>query len=112
MSTNINDSFINAKRPQHTIPKLWRTPCEQHNASPLHPLIGGLMISLIPSLAIGAAYSTQTYPAAPKNAPESFAFRAKVLLDIEMDSPNLATVQALATLSAHEEALARDSRSQ
>jgi hypothetical protein len=36
--------------------------------------------------------------------------RAKVLLDIEMDSPTVATTQALATLSAHEAAYARDSR--
>lgn len=41
---------------------------------------------------------------------EFFASRAKALLDIEMDSPTVATVQALVILSAHEAAFTRDAR--
>jgi hypothetical protein len=41
---------------------------------------------------------------------EFFASRAKALLDVEMDSPSVATVQALVLLSAHEAAFTRDAR--
>lgn len=43
-------------------------------------------------------------------AAEFFAFRAKTYLEIEMDSPSLAVVQALLVLSSHEAAQMRDSR--
>ncbi|ETS79826.1 hypothetical protein PFICI_07355 [Pestalotiopsis fici W106-1] len=42
--------------------------------------------------------------------PEFFSSRAKALLDIEMDSPNVATVQALVIMSASEAAFTRDAR--
>ncbi|KIW35020.1 uncharacterized protein PV07_01747 [Cladophialophora immunda] len=61
-------------------------------------------------LGIGAAYATRKHPAIKDDPAEFFAHRAKVLLDIEMDSPSVATIQALVTLSAHEAAYARDSR--
>ncbi|KAH0846686.1 putative Fungal specific transcription factor [Fonsecaea pedrosoi] len=61
-------------------------------------------------LGIGAAYATRKHPAIKDDPAEFFAHRSKVLLDIEMDSPNVATIQALVTLSAHEAAYARDSR--
>ncbi|KAH0841184.1 fungal specific transcription factor [Fonsecaea pedrosoi] len=60
-------------------------------------------------LAVGASYSSQRLPGVD-DPPEFFAYRAKTLLEIEMDSPCMATVQALGTLSAHEAAYARDSR--
>jgi hypothetical protein len=41
---------------------------------------------------------------------EFFGHRAKVLLEIEMDSPTLATVQALLVLAAHEATRVRDTR--
>lgn len=41
---------------------------------------------------------------------EFFATRSKALLDVDMDSPSIATVQALVLLSAHEAAFTRDSR--
>jgi hypothetical protein len=41
---------------------------------------------------------------------EFFAFRSKVYLDIEIDSPTIATAQALLILSSHEAAHARESR--
>lgn len=46
----------------------------------------------------------------PKPASEFFSARAKTLLDIEMDSPNVATVQALVVMSASEAAYTRDAR--
>jgi hypothetical protein len=63
-------------------------------------------------LAVGAAYATRGHPSIPKEycPSEFFAFRSRTFLDIEMDSPTLATVQALLILSAHEAAEARDSR--
>jgi hypothetical protein len=63
-------------------------------------------------LAIGASYATRRHPSIPKEycPSEFFAFRARTFLDIEMDSPTFATVQALLILSAHEAAEARDSR--
>ncbi|KAJ9626778.1 hypothetical protein H2204_009923 [Knufia peltigerae] len=61
-------------------------------------------------LGIGAAYATRKHQAIKDDPAEFFAHRAKVLLDIEMDSPSVATIQALVTLSAHEAAYARDSR--
>ena len=42
--------------------------------------------------------------------PEFYSSRAKALLDIEMDSPTVATVQALVIMSATEAAFTRDSR--
>ncbi|OAL22856.1 hypothetical protein AYO22_06764 [Fonsecaea multimorphosa] len=60
-------------------------------------------------MAVGASYSNRRLPDVD-DPPEFFASRAKVLLEIEMDSPSMATVQALGTLSAHEAAYARDSR--
>ena len=62
------------------------------------------------SLAVGAAYSSRQHPGNQDDAAEFFGFRAKALLDIEIDSPTLATAQALLILSAHEAARARDSR--
>lgn len=41
---------------------------------------------------------------------EFFAFRAKTFLEIEIDSPTIATAQALLILSSHEAAHARESR--
>lgn len=41
---------------------------------------------------------------------EFFSSRAKALLEVEMDSPRVATVQALVVLSAHEAAFTRDAR--
>lgn len=46
----------------------------------------------------------------PRPLAEFFAGRAKALLDLELDSPCVATVQALAILSNHEAAFTRDAR--
>lgn len=42
--------------------------------------------------------------------PQFFAARAKAYLDIEMDSPSIATAQAALALSCYEAAMGQDSR--
>ncbi|EXJ72880.1 uncharacterized protein A1O5_04028 [Cladophialophora psammophila CBS 110553] len=60
--------------------------------------------------AVGASFAASSPREVPDMTSELFAFRAKTYLEIEMDSPGLATVQALLVLSAHEMAQMRDSR--
>ncbi|OAL18642.1 hypothetical protein AYO22_10461 [Fonsecaea multimorphosa] len=59
---------------------------------------------------IGAAYTDRLHSEIDGPTDEFFGFRAKALLDIEIDSPTIATAQALLVLSSHEAAHARDSR--
>lgn len=54
--------------------------------------------------------TTSSHPDIPGSADEFFGFRTKAYLDIEIDSPTLATAQALLILSALEAAHSRDSR--
>jgi hypothetical protein len=65
---------------------------------------------LISRLAIGCAYGPRVHSLLPDNSSEFFSSRAKVFLDIEMDSPTVATIQALLILASHEAAQIRDSR--
>lgn len=60
--------------------------------------------------AIGACLAAGEQLNIPEPAPEFFSLRAKALLDIEMDSPTVATVQALVVMSASEAACTRDAR--
>ncbi|KAL3476208.1 putative fungal-specific transcription factor [Aspergillus californicus] len=63
--------------------------------------------------AIGSAFEARYHPTFitfPKSLSEFFADRAKALLEIELDSPCVATVQALVILSCHEGAANRDAR--
>ncbi|KIW36803.1 uncharacterized protein PV06_10925 [Exophiala oligosperma] len=60
--------------------------------------------------AVGAAYTDRTHPAVNDATDEFFAFRSKTYLEIEVDSPTIATAQALLILSSHEAAHARESR--
>ncbi|KAG0158221.1 hypothetical protein PDIDSM_5734 [Penicillium digitatum] len=63
--------------------------------------------------AIGSAFEARYHPTFitfPKSLSEFFADRAKALLEIELDSPCVATVQALVILSSHEGASNRDAR--
>ena len=55
--------------------------------------------------AVGSAFDTY-----PRSLAEFFSDRAKALLEIELDSPCIATVQALIILSWHEGASNRDAR--
>lgn len=60
--------------------------------------------------AIGASLATGEQGAGHIPNPEFFSARAKALLDVEMDSPSVATVQALVIMSATEAAFTRDAR--
>nr|XP_036589172.1 fungal specific transcription factor [Colletotrichum truncatum]KAF6800814.1 fungal specific transcription factor [Colletotrichum truncatum] len=62
---------------------------------------------------LGAAFEARYHPSFitfPKSLPEFFAARAKTLLEIELDSPSISTIQAMAVLSSHEVGANRDSR--
>ncbi|CVL06386.1 uncharacterized protein FMAN_03715 [Fusarium mangiferae] len=60
--------------------------------------------------AIGACLANGEKLKVPEPAAEFFSARAKALLDVEMDSPTVATVQALVIMSATEAASTRDAR--
>ena len=62
---------------------------------------------------MGAAFEARHYPTFatfPKSLADFFADRAKIILEIELDSPSVATVQALVILSSHDIGCKRDSR--
>lgn len=63
-------------------------------------------------LTLGSAYSRGNHPSAPRGcrSAEHFALCARAAIDAEMDSPTLATVQALLVLLAHEAGEGHDSR--
>jgi hypothetical protein len=60
--------------------------------------------------AIGATFTPRHRPDLPEPLDDFFAARSKALLELEMDSPSLCTVQALVILSAVEALLTRDAR--
>ena len=61
--------------------------------------------------AIGSAFNSSRRPELPTPLPDFFAKRAKALVELELDDPRVATVQALALLSCHEASMTRDTRS-
>ena len=65
------------------------------------------------SCALGAAFDARHHPAFvtfPRSLADFFADRAKALLEIELDSPCVATIQTLVLLSAHDIGCGRDAR--
>ncbi|KAI1488824.1 fungal-specific transcription factor domain-containing protein [Biscogniauxia mediterranea] len=63
--------------------------------------------------ALGAAFETRHHPSFvtfPRSLADFFADRAKALLEIELDCPCLATVQAMVVLSGHDIGCKRDAR--
>ncbi|KAF4913700.1 Nitrogen assimilation transcription factor nit-4 [Colletotrichum fructicola] len=63
--------------------------------------------------ALGAAFESRHHPTFvtfPKSLADFFADRAKALLDIELDCPSVATVQAMVILSGHDIGCKRDAR--
>ncbi|PYI18152.1 hypothetical protein BO99DRAFT_387114 [Aspergillus violaceofuscus CBS 115571] len=63
--------------------------------------------------AIGAAYEPRYHPSFvtfPRSLAEFFGDRAKVLLELELENPSLATVQALVILGGYEASCTRDTR--
>ncbi|KAJ5518223.1 hypothetical protein N7453_000645 [Penicillium expansum] len=62
------------------------------------------------SCAIGATLTSRYCPDLPESLVDFFATRSKALLEVEMDSPTLSTVQSLGILSGVEALLTRDAR--
>ncbi|PVH78285.1 hypothetical protein DL98DRAFT_422331 [Cadophora sp. DSE1049] len=63
--------------------------------------------------ALGAAFDARHHPVFvtfPRSLADFFADRAKALLEIELDSPCVATIQTLVLLSAHDIGCGRDAR--
>ncbi len=91
-------------RPATSIPKSLSTPCNKNPpktkeaADDLH------------RCSIGAAFTPRNRPDLPEPLDDFFAARSKALLELEMDSPSLCTVQAMVILSAVEALLTRDAR--
>ncbi|KAH8201543.1 hypothetical protein TruAng_004314 [Truncatella angustata] len=60
--------------------------------------------------AIGASFERERHPELPGPLNEFFANRAKTILDLDLESPRISTVQALTILSTHEGATSQDTR--
>ena len=63
---------------------------------------------------MGASFEARYHPGLvtyPRPLAEFFAQRAKVLLELELDSPAVSTVQAMLLLSSHELGFERTARS-
>ena len=60
--------------------------------------------------AFGALYDARRHTDLPTPLSEFFMKRAKIWLEVELDSPRVATVQALVILSSFEAAQTRDAR--
>ncbi|KAJ6092302.1 hypothetical protein N7467_004271 [Penicillium canescens] len=60
--------------------------------------------------AVGATLTSRYCPELPECLVDFFATRSKALLEVEMDSPTLSTVQSLGILSGVEALLTRDAR--
>ena len=75
--------------------------------------ISGMVSADLRRCCLGAAFEPRYHPnfiTYPKSVSDFFADRAKTLLDIELDSPCLATVQAMVVLSGHDIGCKRDAR--
>lgn len=60
--------------------------------------------------AVGATLTSRYCPDLPESLVDFFSTRSKALLEVEMDSPTLSTVQSLGILSGVEALLTRDAR--
>ncbi|KAE8380468.1 fungal-specific transcription factor [Aspergillus bertholletiae] len=63
--------------------------------------------------ALGAAHESKYHPdlvTFPRSLSEFFGDRAKLLLELEMENPSVATIQALVVLSSYEASCTRDTR--
>ncbi|KAL5117988.1 hypothetical protein ACEQ8H_004133 [Pleosporales sp. CAS-2024a] len=60
--------------------------------------------------AVGASFTSRHCETLPENLVDFFAFRARALLEVELDSPTLSTVQSLGILSGVESIRTLDAR--
>lgn len=85
-----------------------RARCRARDATHLSPLYSEVLLNAI--CAVGAALTPRQQTNLPEPLVEFFNSRARALLEAEMDSPTLSTVQALVILSGVEAVLTRDAR--
>ncbi|PYH40820.1 uncharacterized protein BP01DRAFT_408894 [Aspergillus saccharolyticus JOP 1030-1] len=87
----------------------WNSRSQQSSEGMTTPYCSGTLINAM--CAMGAAYEDQDHPhpmISRRSLAEFFGDRAKVLLGLELESPSLATVQALVILSEFEASCTRE----
>lgn len=82
--------------------------------SVLLPMLSeGPTLTIATRCALGSAFESRYHPTVitfPKTLVEFFADRAKSILETELDSPCVATIQAMVILSSHEVGNGKDAR--
>lgn len=84
--------------------------CKQAQLSHKHRYHKASLIQMKLRCAVGATLTSRYCPDLPESLVDFFATRSKALLEVEMDSPTLSTVQSLGILSGVEALLTRDAR--
>lgn len=72
-----------------------------------------MLLTASPRCAIGASFEGRYHPRLvtyPRPLADFFAQRAKILLELQLDSPSVSTIQALLLLSSHELGFQRTAR--
>lgn len=69
-----------------------------------------MQVLTLDRFAVGARHTTRPHPSINGSSGELFVNRAKVYLNLELESPTLATIQALVLLCEYEAAEGRDSQ--
>ena len=89
----------------------WRARAQSQDESLVTPYYSRALSDAM--CALGAAYEPKYHPdfvTFPRSLAEYFGDRAKILVELELDTPSIATIQALVLLSTHEASCTRDTR--
>ncbi|PYI09598.1 fungal-specific transcription factor [Aspergillus sclerotiicarbonarius CBS 121057] len=89
----------------------WRARAQSRDESLATPYYSRALSDAMCTL--GAAYEPKYHPnfvTFPRSLAEYFGDRAKLLVELELDTPSIATIQALVLLSTHEASCTRDTR--
>ncbi|OJZ85522.1 hypothetical protein ASPFODRAFT_82537 [Aspergillus luchuensis CBS 106.47] len=89
----------------------WRSRTQSREEGLVTPYYSRALSDAI--CALGAAYEPKYHPdfvTFPRSLAEYFGDRAKLLVELELDNPSIATIQALVILSNHEASCTRDTR--
>lgn len=89
----------------------WRARAQSRYEGIATPYFSGTLSDAM--CALGAAYEPRYHPEVvtfPRSLSEFFGDRAKILLELELESPSIATIQGLVILSNHEALCTRDTR--
>ncbi|PWY71782.1 fungal-specific transcription factor [Aspergillus sclerotioniger CBS 115572] len=89
----------------------WRARAQSQDESLATPYYSRALSDAM--CALGAAYEPKYHPdfvTFPRSLAEYFGDRAKILVELELDTPSIATIQALVLLSTHEASCTRDTR--